>query len=84
MIHALESAGLLVATEDENWIPGRDTAEITVADIADAARRHQGGEPRVHARGTRVADELAAEIDSAIKERFEGKTLRDMVEGHAS
>ncbi len=84
IIHALESAGLLVATEDENWIPGRDPGEITVAEIADAARRHQGGEPRVHPRGTRVADELAAEIDSAIKERFEGKTLRDMVERHAS
>ena len=27
---------------------------------------------------------LAAEIDAAIKERFKGKTLRDMVEGHAS
>ena len=48
------------------------------------ARRHQGGEPRVHLRGTRAADELAAEIDAAIKERFKGKTLRDMVEGQAS
>ena len=53
IIHALESAGLLVATEDETWMPGRDTAEITLAEIADAARRHQGGEPRVHFRGTR-------------------------------
>ncbi len=84
VIHALESAGLLVATEDETWMPGRDTAEITLAEVADAARRHQRGEPRVHARGTRAADEMAAEIDSAIKERFQGKTLRDMVEGQAS
>ena len=84
VVHALESAGLLVATEDETWMPGRDTAEISLAEIADAARRHQGGEPRVHVRGTRAADELAAEIDAAIKERFKGKTLRDMVEGQAS
>jgi DNA-binding IscR family transcriptional regulator len=83
VIHALESAGLLVATEEETWMPGRDTAEITLADIADAARKYQGGEPRVHPRGTRIADEVAAEIDAAIKERFKGKTLRDLVEGHA-
>jgi membrane protein len=84
VIHALESAGLLVATEEETWMPGRDTAEITLADIADAARKYQGGEPRVHPRGTRIADEVAAEIDAAIKERFKGKTLRDLVEGTAS
>src|SRR5262245_10927937 len=83
VVHALESAGLLVATEDETWMPGRDTAEITLADIADAARKFQGGEPRVHPRGTRVADEVAAEIDATIKERFKGKNLRDLIEGQA-
>ncbi|HZF26923.1 MAG TPA: YhjD/YihY/BrkB family envelope integrity protein [Steroidobacteraceae bacterium] len=84
VIHSLESAGLLVATEDETWVPGRDTAEIKLAEIADAARRHHGGEPRVHLRGTRIAEELAAEIDAAIRERFKNKTLRDLVEGDAS
>jgi membrane protein len=84
VIHALESAGLLIATEEETWMPGRDTAEITLADIADAARKYQGGEPRVHPRGTRIADEVAAEIDAAIRERFKGKTLRDLVEGTAA
>jgi len=84
VIHSLESAGLLVATEDETWMPGRDIGEITLADIADAARRHHGGEPRVHVRGTRVADDLAAEIDAAIHERFKDKTLRDLLQGEVS
>jgi membrane protein len=84
VIHSLESAGLLVATEEETWMPARDTSEITLAAIADAARRHHGGEPRVHVRGTRLADELAAEIDAAIHERFKGKTLHDLLKSHAS
>lgn len=81
---SLESAGLLVATEDETWVPGRDPAEMTLADIVDAARRHHGGEPRVRVRGTRLADEHAAEIDDAIHQRFKGKTLHDLLKGQPS
>lgn len=80
VIHSLESAGLLVATEDETWMPGRDMTDIELADVVDAARRHHGKEPRVHPRGARVADELAAEIDAAIRKQFKGKTLRELVE----
>ncbi len=84
VVRSLESAGLLVATEDERLLPGRDLAEIDLNQIIDAARRHHRGEPVLHVRGTPVAEHLATVIELALRERLEGKTLRDLVDTPAA
>jgi membrane protein len=80
VIRSLESANLVVATEDERLMPGRDLAEIDTAQIVDAARRHHRGEPMIHVRGTAEAERLATVIELALRERLEGKSLRDVVD----
>jgi len=80
VIRALESANLLIATEDERLMPARDLAQIDLSQIIDAARRHHRGEPGIHVRGTPVAERLATVIELALRERLEGKSLRDLVE----
>jgi membrane protein len=80
VIRSLESANLLIATEDERLMPGRDLSEIDLSQIIDAARRYHRGEPTVHVRGTPEAESLTTVIELALRERLEGKTLRDLVE----
>ncbi len=80
VIRVLESANLLIATEDERLMPARDLAQIDLSQIVDAARRHHRGEPGIHVRGTPVAERLATTIELALRERLEGKSLRDLVE----
>lgn len=80
VIRSLERANLLIVTEDERLMPARDLSEIDLNQVVDAARRHHRGEPWLHVRGTPVAERLATVIELAIRERLEGKTLRDLVE----
>jgi len=80
VMRSLESANLLIATEDERFVPGRDLSEIDINQVVDAARRYHRGEPMVHVRGTEEAEKLATVIELALRERLEGKTLRDVVE----
>jgi len=80
VIRSLECAKLIVATEDERLIPGRDMSEIDLNQIVDAARRHHAGEPVLYVRGTPEAERLTTVIELALRERLEGKTLREVVE----
>ncbi len=80
VICSLESAGLIVATEDERLLPGRDMSEIDLNQIVDAARCHHAGEPALYVRGTPEAEKLTTVIELALRERLEGRTLRDVVE----
>jgi membrane protein len=80
VIRSLECGGLLVATEDERLLPGRDMSEIELSQIVDCARHHHSGEPALHVRGTAEAEKLTTVIELAVRERFEGRTLRDVVE----
>lgn len=80
VIRSLECANLLIATEDERLIPGRDLSEIDLNQIVDAARRHHRGEPVLHVRGAPEAEKLTTVIELALRERLEGRTLREMVE----
>jgi membrane protein len=80
VIRSLESSGLIVATEDERLLPGRDMSEIDLSQIVDCARRNHAGEPTLHVRGTPEAEKLTTVIELALRERLEGRTLRDVVE----
>lgn len=80
VMRSLELSGLIVATEDERLIPGRDLSEIDLNQIVDAARRHHTGEPVLHVRGTPEAERITTEIELALRERLEGRTLREVCE----
>jgi membrane protein len=83
VIRSLECANLIIATEDERLMPGRDLSEIDLNQIVDAARRYHRGEPVLHVRGTPEAENLTTLIELALREKLEGKTLRELVEAPA-
>jgi DNA-binding IscR family transcriptional regulator len=68
----LEQAGLLVLTEEETFVPGREPAAMSVADILAAVRGDMRSEAQPTAEVLRSA--RAAETRS-----LEGHTLADLV-----
>jgi membrane protein len=79
VVHSLEHAGLIVATEDEVLIPGRDMHEIELAQVFAAARKRSGSGPHVTARTDPAIDELANGVERAMTDCVKGKTLADFV-----
>jgi membrane protein len=78
---SLETAGLLVATEDEKLVPGRAIDRIGVSAILTAVRDEQQYESWLLARARTEpdADAVADAIEAAIRERTSDQTLRDLV-----
>jgi len=79
--NALESAALLITTENEELLPGREMARIPLNDIL-AVVRTQGetGSFRDPA-WTAEIDALGAEMDSALARVSAEKTLSDLLDG---
>jgi membrane protein len=79
VVHALEQAGLVVATEDDCLMPGRDMHEIRLAHILEAVRRRSDFGPHATARTDAAIDELAGSIEQAMVDRVADRTLADLV-----
>ena len=78
---ALEERGLIVATENEQLMPGRALDTILLTDVLAAVRDSTADVPQ--RTGVAVVDKLAGEIESAIADKLGKKTLRDVVDTHA-
>lgn len=79
VVDALEARGLLVATDAEVWLPGRDPANIDLGDILDAIRNDHAGPKLNRIRSIVSAVNVARAIDAAIRESVRGTTLKDLV-----
>jgi membrane protein len=80
VVDSLENAGLVTLTEDEELLPARDLENIALADILNAVRdeRQYGTRLLWRARTEPVADAVAATVESAVRERISGMTLREL------
>lgn len=79
ILDSLESHGLLVSTEEEKLLPGRDLGSIQLEDIFVAVRT-DALNPRVpKVRSAGPAEDIARTADEAIKRSVAGKTLQDLV-----
>ena len=78
IIKRLEEAGLLLVTEDEKLVPGRDMDTIRLSDILAVIRSDQSGRfaPRIEA-----VDHIVAEVREAIKQSLANRSLKDLVMG---
>ena len=80
VIIALDEAGLLASTEDEDLLPGRDMATIRLDDILSIVRVH--GETGSY-RDPKWSDEIAAlgeDLDNAVLGTVGDRTLSDLLE----
>ncbi len=80
VIDSLENAGLLTVNEEEDVLPARDLESISLSDILSAVRDERQYETWLlwRARTDPDADAVAVTVESAIRERVAGKTLREL------
>jgi membrane protein len=79
IVSALENRGLLVIAEDDTWLPARDPAAITLADVLDAVRHEIAGPKLTRIRDVAAAVHAAREAEAAMTNSLSGRTLRDLV-----
>ncbi len=78
---SLEKAGIIIATEREQLVPGRALDQIGMHAILTAVRDEQQYESWLLARARTEpdADAVADAVEASIRERTAGETLRDLV-----
>jgi len=76
----LEKAGLLIVTEDDEFVPGRDISRINLQEILEVARNQRSGHSA--ARGTAIpsVDRLSEKLEKAWRDCCAGRTLRDLLD----
>jgi len=82
IVGALEDAGLILPTEHENLLPGREMSRTKLADILDVVRVR--GETGSH-RDPNWSDGigvLGEELDSAVANVVGDRTLSDLLDEH--
>jgi membrane protein len=75
----LERCGLIVATEAELFVPGRDPEGILLADILDAVRTLQIGRLPIEVRRVPAAARTMSEVETAMREQLGTRSLKDLI-----
>jgi membrane protein len=75
----LERRGLLVATEKEQFVPGRDPEGILLADILDAVRTQQIGRLPIETRPVTGAIQVMCDVEAAVRERLSTRSLKEWI-----
>jgi membrane protein len=81
VIVALEQAKLLVATEKDCFLPGRDPHGIKLSDIVETLRRPQRSRAILAGRAVPKAQQLIAQLDAAIHRDLGDRSLADFIDG---
>jgi membrane protein len=79
----LERSGLIVATEKEQFVPGRAPETILLSDILDAARTLQVGRVPVEVHEVTSAARVMREVEGAARERLGAQSLKDLIAADA-
>lgn len=79
IVRRLESSGLIVVTDTESLVPGRDLDNITLADILDAVRSDRADRALGHIVSVPAADAVAGAVERAMRQEVQGKTLKDLI-----
>ena len=80
MVGALERAGLLIVTENDELLPARDTGAIKVSEILDIARNQRSGHVAPRYVPVPPVDRLLASVEEARRSRCGELTLRDLID----
>jgi membrane protein len=80
IVDALERRKLLLAAEDDTWVPARDPHSIELADVLDAVRHDTAGPRLSRIRDIAPAVEAAQIAEQALQDSLKGKTVAELVE----
>ena len=79
VLACLERGGLIVATDKEQFVPGRDPEGILLAEILDAVRALQIARLAIEVRRLPAAGRVMREVENALRERLGDRTLKDLI-----
>jgi membrane protein len=79
ILRRLERTGLILVSDTERLIPGRDLATITLIDIFDAVRSDRADRLLTHIRCVPAADAAALTAAAAMRASLNGKTLKELI-----
>jgi membrane protein len=79
VLASLERAGFIVATENEQFVPGRDPEGMLLTDILQAVRTVQIGRLTVDIHPVNAAAQIMSEVQGAARERLGARTLKDLI-----
>jgi membrane protein len=80
----LERGGLIVVTEKEQYVPGRDPAGILLADILEAVRTLQIARLTIEVHRVNAGARVMREVEAAIRERLGARSLKDLIAAETS
>src|SRR5271154_1944631 len=80
IIDCLEKAGLIVATEQHQLVPGRGVEKILLAEILDAARALHNGRLAIAMRNLGPPAAVLTEVESAMRESLSARSLKDLLD----
>jgi membrane protein len=80
IVDALERRKLLLAAEDDTWVPARDPHSIALIDVLDAVRHDTAGPRLSRIRDIAPAVEAAQIAEQALQDSLKGKTVAQLVE----
>jgi membrane protein len=75
----LERAGLIVATEKEQFVPARDPARILLVDILEAVRNLQISRHAIEVRRVPAGDRVIREMEAAMRQCLGTRSLQDLI-----
>lgn len=79
VLHCLEANGLIVATENEQFVPGRDISAIALAEIFEVVRALHSGRLAVAIRNVGPAVALLNEVEASMEAPLKSRTLKDLI-----
>jgi len=79
VLSRLERAGLIVATESEQFLPGRGPEGILLSDILEAVRTLQIGRLTIEVQPVAGAAQVMVEVETAMRERLGTRSLKDLI-----
>ncbi|MEP6884303.1 MAG: YihY/virulence factor BrkB family protein [Gammaproteobacteria bacterium] len=83
VLACLERGGLLVATEKEQFLPGRDPEGMLLADIIASVRSLQIGRLQIEVSRVATAAQVMQGVESAVRQRLGTQTLKDLIAAKA-
>ena len=79
MLACLERGGLIVATENEQFLPARDLGQIRLISVIDAVRTRHSGRLMIDVRPVPSAVSVMSELETAIDDKLGQRSLKDLI-----
>jgi membrane protein len=83
VLHCLEENGLILATEREKFVPGKDIAAIRLAEIFGVVRALHSGRLAITIRSLGPVAALLNEAESAAEKPLRDRSLKDFITANA-